>query len=65
MVGVSRQMISSIEIGEFNPTPKLALILCVALDKKLRIYFDFSNSNTFFIQLSSAKLLVLVQSWIS
>ena len=34
MVGVSRNTISSIETGQFNPTAKLALILCVALDKK-------------------------------
>ncbi len=42
MVGVSRNTISSIEIGQFNPTAKLALILCVALDKKFEdlFYFD-------------------------
>ena len=34
MVGVSRQTISSIEEKEFNPTAKLALVLCIALDKK-------------------------------
>ena len=34
LVGVSRQTISSIETGVFNPTAKLALILCIALDKK-------------------------------
>ena len=34
MVGVSRNTISSIETGQFNPTAKLALILCIALDKK-------------------------------
>ena len=41
-VGVSRQTISSIETGHFNPTAKLALILCVALDKKFEdlFYFD-------------------------
>ena len=30
MVGVSRNTISSIETGQFNPTAKLALILCKA-----------------------------------
>lgn len=42
LVGVSRQTISSIETGQFNPTAKLALILCVALDKKFEelFYFD-------------------------
>ncbi len=34
MVGVSRNTISSIETGQYSPTAKLALILCVALDKK-------------------------------
>ena len=42
LVGVSRNTISSIERGEFNPTAKLALILCIALDKKFEelFYFD-------------------------
>ncbi|MDQ0361905.1 helix-turn-helix transcriptional regulator [Breznakia pachnodae] len=41
-VGVSRQTISSIETGQFNPTAKLALILCIALEKKFEdlFYFD-------------------------
>ncbi len=41
MVGVSRNTISSIETGQFNPTAKLALILCVALDKKFEEIFYF------------------------
>ena len=41
MVGVSRNTISSIETGQFNPTAKLALILCIALDKKLEELFYF------------------------
>lgn len=42
LVGVSRNTISSIEVGQFNPTAKLALVLCVALDKKFEdlFYFD-------------------------
>jgi putative transcriptional regulator len=42
MVGASRQTISSIETGTFNPSAKLALILCIALDKKFEelFYFD-------------------------
>ena len=42
MVGVSRNTISSIETGQFNPTAKLALILFIALDKKFEelFYFD-------------------------
>lgn len=41
MVGVSRNTISSIETGQFNPTAKLALILCIALDKKFEDLFFF------------------------
>ena len=41
MVGVSRNTISSIETGQFNPTAKLALILCIALDKKFDELFYF------------------------
>lgn len=43
LVGVSRQTISSIETGQFNPTAKLALILCIALDKKFEELFYFGN----------------------
>ena len=41
MVGVSRNTISSIETGQFNPTAKLALILCIALDQKFEELFYF------------------------
>lgn len=41
MVGVSRNTISSIETGQFNPTAKLALIICIALDKKFEELFYF------------------------
>lgn len=42
LVGVSRNTISSIETGQFNPTAKLALVLCIALDKTFEelFYFD-------------------------
>lgn len=43
MVGVSRNTISSIETGQFNPTAKLALILCIALDKKFEDLFYFED----------------------
>ena len=41
LVGVSRNTISSIETGQFSPTAKLALILCVALDWKFEDLFYF------------------------
>ena len=41
MVGVSRNTISSIETGQFGPTAKLALILCIALDRKFEELFYF------------------------
>ena len=42
MGSVSHSAISSIETWQFNPTAKLALILCIALGKKLEelFYFD-------------------------
>ena len=40
-VGVSRNTISSIETGQFNPTAKLALVLCIALNKKFEELFYF------------------------
>ncbi len=41
LVGVSRNTISSIETGQFNPTAKLALVLCIALNKKFEEIFYF------------------------
>lgn len=41
IVGVSRNTICSIENGQFNPTAKLALILCIALDQKFEDLFYF------------------------
>lgn len=41
LVGVSRNTISSIETGQFNPTAKLALVLCIALDMKFEDLFYF------------------------
>lgn len=46
LVGVSRQTISSIETGQFNPTAKLALVLCIALDKKFEDLFYFEDEET-------------------
>lgn len=41
LVGVSRNTISSIETGQYEPTAKLALLLCVALDRKFEELFYF------------------------
>ncbi len=41
LVGVSRNTISSIETGQFQPTAKLALILAIALDLKFEDLFYF------------------------
>lgn len=41
LVGVSRNTISSIETGQFGPTAKLALVICIALDKKFEDLFYF------------------------
>ncbi len=41
LVGVSRNTISSIETGQYQPTAKLALLLCIALDHKFEEIFYF------------------------
>ncbi len=41
LVGVSRNTISSIETGQFGPTAKLALVICIALDKQFEELFYF------------------------
>lgn len=41
MVGTTRQTIISIEKHTFNPSAKLALLLCVALDEKFENLFYF------------------------
>ena len=48
LVGVSRNTISSIETGQFNPTAKLALVLCIALDKKFEelFYFGYNKAKS-------------------
>ena len=40
-VGTTRQTIISIEKGVFNPSAKLALLLCIALDSKFEELFYF------------------------
>ena len=46
MVGVSRQTISSIENNQFCPSAKLALLICIALDKKFEELFYFGDDDT-------------------
>ena len=41
LVGTSRQTIIAIEKGIFNPSAKLALLLCIALDAKFEDLFYF------------------------
>jgi len=43
MIGISRNTVSSIETGQFCPTAKLALVLCIALEKNLKNYFILNN----------------------
>ena len=42
-VGTTRQTIISIEKNNFNPSAKLALLLCLALDEKFENLFYFSR----------------------
>lgn len=41
MVGTTRQTIIAIEKNQFNPSAKLALLLCIALDVKFEDVFFF------------------------
>ena len=41
MVGTTRQTIIAIEKNGFNPSSKLALLLCIALEKKFEDLFYF------------------------
>lgn len=43
LVGVSRQTISSIENLQFCPSARLALLICVALDKSFEQVFYFEE----------------------
>ena len=43
MVGVSRNTISSLETGQYEPTAKLAYVLAIALDKKFEDLFYFEK----------------------
>ena len=43
LVGVSRQTINAIEIGNYNPTIKLCIAICKALDKTLDELFWEEN----------------------
>ncbi len=43
MCGVSRQTINAIEKGDYNPTIKLCLAICKALDKTLNDLFWEEN----------------------
>ncbi len=41
LVGTTRQTIISIEKNLFNPSAKLALLICLALDEKIENLFYF------------------------
>ena len=41
LVGVSRNTISSLETGQYEPSAKLALVLSISLDKKFEELFFF------------------------
>lgn len=41
LVGTTRQTIISIEKNQFNPSARLALLICIALEKKFEELFYF------------------------
>ncbi|WP_318676682.1 helix-turn-helix transcriptional regulator [Treponema sp.] len=44
-VGVSRNTIVSIENGKYTPNAKLALLICIALEKKFEELFFFDSDS--------------------
>ena len=44
-VGVTRQTIGMIEAGSFNPSIKLCIAICIALNKTLNDIFWEGNNN--------------------
>ncbi len=44
LIGVSRNTISSLETGQYEPSAKLAYILCIALEQKFEELFYFEKS---------------------
>lgn len=45
MIGVSRQTVCAIENGQYNPSAKLAMLLCIALNKSFEDLFYFGESD--------------------
>ena len=46
MVGVTRQTMCLIEKGEYNPSLKLCILICKALDKTLNdLFWEVDNSD--------------------
>ena len=46
LVGVSRQTINAIEQGDYNPTIRLCISICTALDKTLDdLFWDPDSQN--------------------
>ncbi len=45
LVGVSRNTISSIETGQFCPSSRLALAICIVLEKKFEDLFYFERED--------------------
>ncbi len=57
MVGVTRQTINQIENGEYNPTIKLCISICLALDKTLDDLFWIKESNLSYMSQNQEILL--------
>ena len=57
MVGVARHTINQIENGEYNPTIKLCISICLALDKTLDDLFWIKESNLSYMSQNQEILL--------
>jgi putative transcriptional regulator len=46
-VGVARQTINAIEMGDYNPSIKLCIAICKILDKSLdQLFWENNNNDT-------------------
>lgn len=46
-VGVARQTINAIEMGDYNPSIKLCIAICKVLDKRLdQLFWEHDNNET-------------------
>ena len=59
MVGTTRQTIIAIEKNQFNPSAKLALLICLVLDEKFENLFYFDKKKLLKLIINSFFILII------